>query len=238
MIDQDLNEKAGSFWNDLGDQAVYMGIKRTDDKKKAIRDMKTMNMLGKYSYSGLKEKLEQNKKEAKELYQKILAGINEFADNYENKDVAAQSAYSMMNLYIENDSGKLVGDYILGKPDEEDVMKVLAQGNTYGVAAMLKALIYGSEKGTGDGAVWTERLSKVTSYNALVKKYKRNIWQGQCRRREKEEVEKMIAADLDAPARAMLSQWPEIRKVLHLLPIVSRKLWILTVRSVNYDEVC
>ena len=39
VIDQDLNEKAGSFWNDLGDQAVFMGIKRTDDESKAIRDM-------------------------------------------------------------------------------------------------------------------------------------------------------------------------------------------------------
>ena len=225
VIDQDLNEKAGSFWNDLGDQAVYMGIKRTDDASKAIRDMKTMNMLGKYSYSGLKEKLEVNKKEAKELYQKILAGINEFADNYENKDVAAQSAYSMMNLYIENDSGKLVGDYILGKPDEEDVMKVLAQGNTYGVAAMLKALIYGSEKGTGDGAVWTERLSKVTSYNALVKKYAQEIYgKDNVVGEEKEQVEKLITADLDKPARALLSQWPEIRRVFTSAPESDKKV--------------
>ena len=49
VIDQDLNEKAGSFWNKLGDQAVYMGIRRTTDEKDAIRDMKTMNMCGKYS---------------------------------------------------------------------------------------------------------------------------------------------------------------------------------------------
>ena len=54
VIDQDLNEKAGSFWNDLGDQAVFMGIKRTDDASKAIRDMKTMNMRGKYSFTDLK----------------------------------------------------------------------------------------------------------------------------------------------------------------------------------------
>ena len=51
IIDQDLNEDAGSFLNSLGDQAVYMGIKRTADEKKAIRDMKTMNMLGRYSYT-------------------------------------------------------------------------------------------------------------------------------------------------------------------------------------------
>ncbi len=31
IIDQDLNEDAGSFLNSLGDQAVYMGIKRTAD---------------------------------------------------------------------------------------------------------------------------------------------------------------------------------------------------------------
>ena len=35
MVDQDLNEEAGSFWNKLGDEAVYMGIKRTDDEKNA-----------------------------------------------------------------------------------------------------------------------------------------------------------------------------------------------------------
>ena len=54
VIDQDLNQGAGAYWNDIGDQAVYMGIKRTNEKKKSIRDMKTMNILGNYSYTGLK----------------------------------------------------------------------------------------------------------------------------------------------------------------------------------------
>ncbi len=238
VIDQDLNQGAGAYWNDIGDQAVYMGIKRTNDKKKAIRDMKTMNMLGKYSYTGLKEKLEQNKKEAKELYQKISDGINEFADNYENKDAAAQSAYSMMNLYKEDDSDKLVGDYILGKPDEEDVMKVLGQGNTYGIAAMLRSLIYGAEKSTDDGAVWTERLSKMTSYSELLKIYTNELYgKNRVGGEKKEKVEKIIASDLDAPARALLAQWPEIRKIFTSAPESEERIMDTDGEITDYDEM-
>ena len=219
VIDQDLNEDAGSFWNNLGDQAVYMGIKRTDDENKAIREMKTMNMLGNYSYSGLKERLEQSKKEAKELYKKISAGISEFASNYNAKDIAAETAYSMMNIYREDDSDKLVGDILLGEPDEDTLLSLLVQGNSYAVAAILKAIVYGAEKSTEDGDVWTERLSKVTSYSALVKRYaKEKYGKEDVVGEEKEQVEKLIVADLDTSARAILSQWPEIRKIFTSVP--------------------
>ena len=219
VIDQDLNEKAGSWWNDIGEQAVFMGIKRTDDETKAIRDMKTMNMLGNYSYSGLKERLEQSKKEAKELYKKISAGISEFASNYNAKDIAAETAYSMMNIYREDDSDKLVGDILLGEPDEDTLLSLLVQGNSYAVAAILKAIVYGAEKSTEDGDVWTERLSKVTSYSALVKRYaKEKYGKEDVVGEEKEQVEKLIVADLDTSARAILSQWPEIRKIFTSVP--------------------
>ena len=88
VVDQDLNEEAGSFWNDLGDQAVYMGIKRTDDESKAIRDMKTMNMLGKYSYSDLETRLKENRSKAKEIYIKLNTAINEYSKNYKAGDLA------------------------------------------------------------------------------------------------------------------------------------------------------
>ena len=223
VIDQDLNEKAGSFWNDLGDQAVYMGFKRTDDANKAIRDMKTMNMLGKYSFSGLKEKIEQNKKEAKELYKKISAGISEYASNYEAGDIAANTAHKMMNIYMEDDSGKLVGDYMLEKPGEDDLLNLLMQGNTYNVAAIFKALIFGSEESNENGTTWTKRLSKVTSYNALVRKYAmekygKEVVAGV----EKEDIEKLIASDLDETARVILSKWPEIRKKFTSAPDIEQ----------------
>ena len=103
VIDQDLNEKAGDYWNKLGNQAVYMGIKRTDDESKAIRDMKTMNMLGNYSYSDLKTRIEESKSEAKDTYDKLNTAIKEYSKNYQSGDAAAKHAHDLMNLYREDD---------------------------------------------------------------------------------------------------------------------------------------
>ena len=106
VIDQDLNEKAGSSWNELGDQAVYMGIKRTDDESKAIRDMKTMNMLGKYSFSDLKKAISRKTSESEQMYLGLSAAISEYRDNYEKGDYLAVKAHDILNYIIDDDSGK------------------------------------------------------------------------------------------------------------------------------------
>ena len=214
VIDQDLNEKAGSFWNDLGDQAVFMGIKRTADEKKAIRDMKTMNMLGKYSYSDLKSRIEESKSQAKATYKKLNTAIIEYADNYKANETAAIEAHELMNLYREDDSGKLIGDLFLDNNSEEQLLKVFAEGNTYSISAIGKDLLYGVEKETDNGKTWLERLCKVTSYSAIVKDYAKGMFgTTNVTGEQKEQVEKAIESDLGDVAQTLLNNWGDIRKV-------------------------
>ena len=90
VIDQDLNEKAGSFWNKQGDQAVYLGFKRTADEDKAIRDMKTMNMCGKYSYSDLSKWVKNNRQTAKAKCEPLRIVCDEFKNSVKEGDLIAK----------------------------------------------------------------------------------------------------------------------------------------------------
>ena len=212
VVDQDLNEEAGSFWNDLGDQAVYMGIKRTDDESKAIRDMKTMNMLGKYSYSDLETRLKENRSKAKEIYIKLNTAINEYSKNYKAGDLAALEAHNLMNMYREDDSGKLIGDFFLEDNTEEQIIKLLAEGNVFNITAIGKSLSHGAEEKTDEGATWLDRISKVTSYNMIVKRYAKKMYGTEnVLGEKKEQVEKAIESDLDDTARTLLANWNDIR---------------------------
>ncbi len=51
-----------------------------------------------------------------------------------------------MNMYREDDSGELVGDMLLEKVDEEELLAMLLEGNTYITTNILRTLAYGSEK--------------------------------------------------------------------------------------------
>ena len=212
VVDQDLNEEAGSFWNDLGDQAVYMGIKRTDDENKAIRDMKTMNMLGKYSYADLASRLEGSKSQAKETFKKLNTAIREYAKNYKAGDVSAIQAYDLLNRYREDDSGKLIGKLFLENNSEDQILKILVEGNLYNISMIGKDLTYGVEEATDDGKTWIDRLSKVTSYNAVVKKYAKEMYGTEnVLGEKKEKVERAVESDLDETARVILRNWEDFR---------------------------
>ena len=212
VIDQDLNEDAGSYWNDLGDQAVYMGIKRTADEKKAIRDMKTMNMYGKYSYSDLRNNIRESKAEASQIYKELTSSMKEYKANYKSGDRIAKQAYMQLNKFREDDSGKLVGDLFLEQQSESDLLTMFVECNKYSRTALIMFLSLGCEESTETGDLWAERLSKVTSYNDVVKRYAREIYgKDTVVGEEKETVQKIIAADLDDAARVLLDKWDDFR---------------------------
>ena len=212
VIDQDLNEKAGSFWNKLGDQAVYMGIKRTDDSSKAIRDMKTMNMLGKYSYSDLKEWVEGNRQEAREKCAPLFIIRDEFKKNVENGDIIAKNALEAMNHIKESDSGMGVGDFLLSDDCGEDgVIKVLVEGNGDLVSSIMELLYMGCEM---KDDTWLQRLSKTTN-KSLTRKYTRELYHVDVVYGAKAmEVEKRMYSDLYETSQLILANWDSIRDEL------------------------
>ena len=214
VIDQDLNEKAGSFWNKLGDQAVYMGIKRTDDASKAIRDMKTMNMLGQYSYTDLEQMLNQNRDEAYDLYKKLENAVRTYRDGYKAGDLLSVKSHDLLNYIVEDDSGSKVGDLLLSDASYGTMMKMLMEGNRYLVGDIVWGLILSGEEKSKNGDVWTERMSKKTSYNDVLKDYAREKYgKADMNEQEKEEIKRMVDSDLDESAKKVLSRWDEIRSM-------------------------
>ena len=214
VIDQDLNEKAGSSWNELGDQAVYMGIKRTDDESKAIRDMKTMNMRGKYSFTDLKKYISYKTDQSTDMYKRLSAAIKEYSDNYKDKDFLAVKAHDLLNYIVEDDSGKKVGDLFLEDPSREEVVKMFLEGNKYIVGGIAKILALTSEQKNEKGDIWTERMSAMPAYNDIIKEYAGKLYgRTDVVGEDKARTENFINSDLDEAAREVLDRWDEIRSI-------------------------
>ena len=212
VIDQDLNESAGSSWNKLGDQAVYMGIKRTADEKKAIRDMKTMNMLGKYSYSDMENWLENNRQSARGIFEPLLTALKELRANYKNKDMLTLTVKEMLDRVTEDDSGKTLGEIFFDKDcDETVIMKIVLEGNQEVVKTVLYHLSMTYEA-TDD--TWLDRLSGITK-KSLTKEYTRKMYGvDQVAGDKKSEVERLMNAEFEEDANKLLERWDEIHDVI------------------------
>ena len=213
VLDQDLNQTAGSMWNAIGDQAVYMGFKRTADASKAIRDMKTMNMLGKYSYTELKEWVEENKADAKKKCAPVFALLKDFRDNLNQGDRIAGKARELLNRFVEDDSGMKIGDFLISnKCDDESLVKVLVEGNTELVAVMLKCLVMGAEDRDN---TWLERLSTTTK-SSLTRQYARLLY-GVDKVSDSERkavIEKHLESEYYEAATKLLANWDSLREEL------------------------
>ena len=209
VIDQDLNEDAGSFWNKLGDQAVYMGIKRTSDEKKAIRDMKTMNMLGRYSFSDLENWVKENRATAQEKCKPILVALKEYRKNVKNGDPLSLQAQASMNAIKEDDSGELMGDLLLKDDTDETLLtKILAEGNVNLITNVFEILSTTCEE---EDSTWLERMDSFT-YKKLVQSYAKNLYgKDNVVGEQKSKVEQLIMAEYDADARVLLKGWDNIR---------------------------
>ena len=212
VVDQDLNEKAGDFWNKLGEQAVYIGFKRTADAKDAIRDMKLMNMNGQYSYTELEEWVNENRRETRTKCEPIFKIIKEFKQSVKNEDVIALKALEYMNRIIETDSGKGVGDFLISDEcGEEGVVKMILEGNSELVTSIMRLLYIGCEE---KDSTWLDRLSTMTKKD-LTKKYTREIYGvdtviGE----QKAEVERIMEADLYDTAEMIYENWDTLRNQL------------------------
>ena len=209
VIDQNLNEDVGSKWNKQGVQAVYMGIKRTDDESKAIRDMKTMNMLGNYSFSDLEKWVKENKATAQEKCKPILEALKEYRRNIKNGDAISLQAQVSMNAIKEDDSGELLGDLLLKDDTDETLLtKILAEGNVNLITTVMDILSTACEE---TDTTWLERMDSFT-YKKLVQSYAKELFGTETVIGEqKSRVEQLLKAEYDTDARVLLDKWDSIR---------------------------
>lgn len=163
VYDKDLNEGTENG-------AVRLGYKTTTDPKKAITDMKFMNMSGGFSYTEYNELLKKEEREIGILAQNVQKSINEFRANFKEGSAGAELGYDIMNRMREDDSGKLMGDFLLNEAlSEKDLVKVIMQGNTLGMGSIYMGIAMGcSETGKEN---WLKRLSDIGPNQSLSTKY-------------------------------------------------------------------
>jgi hypothetical protein len=124
VLDFNLNQKSNG-------EAVYMGYITTTNPDEAITDMAVMQMDGGYSFADYEAMLEEKKEEVNFLLDSISSVIRKGRINYEIGYRAARNAHEVLNLFVEDDSGKKLGDLIFAEEcDNETLQKIFLQGNS------------------------------------------------------------------------------------------------------------
>ena len=114
----DLNQDAGGSIASKGEKAVYLGYKTTKKADEAITDLALMNMKGGYDvaeYDALYNRY--INAQMMPFIQTFLATINEYRANYVSNNAAnkarAQYIHDTLNKFIDDDTGKGLGDLLL-----------------------------------------------------------------------------------------------------------------------------
>ena len=159
VVDVDLNQKTGKDY-------VYIGYKTTTDPDEAITDISLMQMDGGYSFAEYEALLEQRSQEIGDMLDSLEASIREARGNYLAGKIEAAAAVTILNKFIEDDSGMLLGDFLLGREaSREDLIKVFLQGNADITAMIYNALAMACTLGVEDEN-WLSRLSALDPYAA------------------------------------------------------------------------
>ncbi len=153
---------------------VYLGYKETTDPDEAVTDIAAMNMKGKYSYSDYKELMEKYSSRIKDTVEGLEASIQEFQTNYYNDTGNALMAYASLNLYKDDDSGKLIGDYFLdydfSDKSRQELIDSFMQANTDIVMNIIRIVTFAADP---DEKTVIDRMSE-TSSEAIRDRYIKN----------------------------------------------------------------
>ena len=112
-VDGSLNAKAKTY--------VMLGYKTTDDKAKALKDIALMNSKGGYSVGDYENILKEKKNEIAAYLKGVMTMVKEYRANYAKNDPQAILVHDTLNNFIEDDSGKKMGDLLLGDTLQDKV---------------------------------------------------------------------------------------------------------------------
>ena len=183
----DLNQKAGGGMGSQGERVVLLGYKTTTDKSDAITDLAVMNMKGGYDVKEYEALFDTYiKSQVTPLSQKYITMLKEYRENYnsDNEYNKAKAVYvhDILNKFIDDDTGKGLGDLFLNETKEElgdaynklsdsqkkehaDLITIISQSN--GNATLLMQSLLARACDT-DEEPFTDRFAALT-YDELVK---------------------------------------------------------------------
>ena len=183
----DLNEKAGGGMGSQGERVVLLGYKTTTDRSDAVTDLAVMNMKGGYDvkeYEALMEK--QMKEQIIPFVESFKVAIEEYRENYDSDIEAnkqrAQYIHDALNKFIDDDTGKGLGDLLLKetkyemgdkaynklsdkeKKEHADILTIIAQSN--GKATLMMENLITRAADTEENT-WLDRFAGTTYEDML-----------------------------------------------------------------------
>ena len=157
VVNTDLNQKTGKDY-------VYIGYKTTTNPDEAITDISLMQMDGGYSFSEYEALLEQKTQEINNMLDSIDACLAEARANLAAGMKNAQGAREVLNYFTEDDSGKLLGDFLLGQEtSRQDLVKVFLQGNG-SITSIIYTMLAFACTDNGEDTNWLAKLENVDIY--------------------------------------------------------------------------
>ena len=109
---------------------VYLGYKTTYDPNEAITDMAVMFENGGYSFTEYETALKAQKADIEDMLSAFVVAIEEYVANYKAGKKNAVAAYNMMNRFVEDDSGLLLGDFLIKYVNDlSQLTKLFMQSN-------------------------------------------------------------------------------------------------------------
>ena len=126
VVPGNLNEgAAGKMKSDI---SVFLCYRTTTDVSEAIRDIAVMNEQGNYSVGAYEVLLDEQKDYYTDRVNEMKTMIEEYRTNYNNRVPTTMNVYDFLNGFIDDDSGKLLGELLLTVSDE-DLAEILLQAN-------------------------------------------------------------------------------------------------------------
>ena len=157
VVNTDLNQKAGK-------DCVYIGYKTTTNPDEAITDISLMQMDGGYSFSEYEALLEAKTQEINNMLDSLGACLAEARANLAAGKKNAQGAREVLNFFTEDDSGMLLGDFLLlQETSREDMIKVFLQSNG-DVANIIYNMLAFACTDNGENTSWLAKLKDVDIY--------------------------------------------------------------------------
>ena len=215
----DLNQSAEGGLGSKGEKVVYLGYKTTKNRDEAITDLALMNMKGGYDVAEYEALYDSYiKSQITPLADEFLDMIKEYRKNYKNGDVRAKYVHGVLNKFIDDDTGKGLGELFLSetkfetgdekynsfsaeeKKEHADLITILAQCNGKATLSIANLLVRACD--TGD-SIWLDRFTK-NSYDDLIDQTGL----------APTDAEKELAKLYDDDAQTVLDQWDSFAESL------------------------
>ena len=221
----DLNKNAGGGLGSKGDKSVYLGYKTTKNRSEAITDIALMNMKGGYDVAEYEALFDEYiKSQINPLADKFVAMIEEYRENYRDyheNGRRARYVFNTLNKFIDDDTGKGIGDLFLNetryemgeydynhaftpeqRKDIGDLVAILAQCNGKATLTIANLLIRACDTSTDD--TWIDRFADIT-YDDLIDQTDLTPT----------DAEKKLAKLFDDDAQTVLDQWDTLYTALN-----------------------